>query len=193
MQSKDHYILGTFLLEKFGENISPLKRKAFLFGCIEPDLNPFTYMRGSLKNDFMRGHNAENVKKHTHRIIEKLRKSGIRTAKHWFELGTALHYAADGFTFPHNSFFSGTLKEHVKYESLFHPIFEQYLQTSPAPNAETDTDIEKLHGLYVCDKRSFLTDCKYITKATVGLCRELSNADIFSKETQNGERENIYA
>ena len=92
-----------------------MARRLFLFGCVEPDINPFTYMRGSVRHRFLQGHNAENARKHFQKLLERLSRSGVHSPWQWFALGTLIHYAADSFTFPHNSRFPGSLADHVAY------------------------------------------------------------------------------
>ena len=101
MQTKDHYLLGCFLLEHQKIFLDPVRRNLFLFGCIEPDINPTTYVRGSIKHQLFHGHNAENIGKHIEHITRKLAKSGVITPMQWFRFGTLLHYLADSFTFTH--------------------------------------------------------------------------------------------
>lgn len=180
MQSKDHLLLGKYILAQQNVTLSPIQKFLFLFGCIEPDLNPLTYTRGSLKHKFLHGHHAENAKRHLGRIIEKLGKTGIDTPKQWFVFGTALHYLADSFTFAHNNDFPGGLKEHRCYESLLHPVFVQALQQSlfhenSASSIKIDT-MGEIHAQYQRDAHSFLTDCRYILRATANLCNILDIA-----------------
>ena len=60
MRSEDHLALGLYLLSR--ENSPQLRRHciAFLIGCIEPDYNQFSYLRGIVHHRKFRGHNAEN-------------------------------------------------------------------------------------------------------------------------------------
>ena len=60
MKTEDHLALGCYLLAQ--ENVPQLRRHciAFLLGCIEPDYNRFSYLRGILHHRKFRGHNAEN-------------------------------------------------------------------------------------------------------------------------------------
>lgn len=175
MLTKDHYILGCYLINNFHWQMTPLSRHLFLLGCIEPDMNPFTYARGSIRHHFMHGHNADNVKNHLEHIINRLKNTGVATPFQWFELGAALHYTADCFTFPHNEIFTGTLKEHCKYESLFHPIFENYLSECACKILQDVLieDLEDYHASYLSDNHSYLTDCNYIRNAVICLCRQL--------------------
>lgn len=109
MQNKDHYLLGCFILKRYGACIEPICQKLFLLGCVEPDWNLVTYTRGSIKHRFLHGHNAENVQKHLTHMTERLMKTGVHTPLQWFYFGAALHYLADSFTFAHNRIFTGSI------------------------------------------------------------------------------------
>ena len=171
MQTRDHRLLGSCLLAHCNANPDFICRKLFLLGCIEPDWNLLTYTRGSVKHQFLRGHNAENANKHLTRLTEKLLKSGVRTPLQWFRLGAALHYLADSFTFAHNKCFNGSLKEHRLYEKLLHRVFVGYLRTRSTKKYSTDCFT---HERYLTQQRSYLTDCRYIIGASLALCDRLS-------------------
>ena len=170
MQTKDHYLLGCFLLDRYRATLNPICRKLFLLGCIEPDWNLATYTRGSLKYRFMHGHNAENAGKHLAHLTEKLRKSGVRTPLQRLRFGAALHYLADSFTFAHNRIFAGGLKEHRLYEKLLHDVFTEYLQTQ---HSEPLSAERACHEQYLTEKRSYQTDCRYILGTALNLCDRL--------------------
>ena len=59
MKTKDHRLLGEFLLKNTSLFPGKKERTFFLFGCVEPDYNPFTYLLGFFIHPF-RGHHAEN-------------------------------------------------------------------------------------------------------------------------------------
>ena len=171
MQTRDHYLLGCFVLQRYGAEIAPICRESFLFGCIEPDWNLITYTRGSLKYQFLHGHNAENAQRHLAHLTKRLLKSGVQTPAQWFRFGAALHYLADSFTFAHNRFFAGSLREHRLYEKMLHAVFPEYLQ---AHCAESCSFAAIDHARYSVDRRSYLTDCRYIFKSALALCSQLS-------------------
>lgn len=195
MQTKDHRLLGSFLLRQQDIFLDPMRKSLFLLGCVEPDLNPVTYTRGSLHHRFLHGHNAENAGKHLARLTQKLHKSGVQSPLQWFRFGAALHYLADSFTFAHNSIFSGNLKQHRSYEHRLHRVFTRYLQAC-TPNrtgtvfpAET-RELHRFHRRYLYEVPSCQTDCCYITEACLSLCRSLRiqavpPAPIMPKRTQS--------
>ncbi len=175
MKTKDHLLLGRFVLKYEGLALDSLRQRMFLWGCVEPDYNPFTYARGSLKHAFLRGHHTENARQHLARMTRRLKKTGVHTPLQWFRLGAALHYLADSFTFSHNCDFSGNLKEHRIYEALLHPVFNGYVREmlSPSHAEENQEPVACCHRRYLSDVRSFQTDCRYILNAALGLCRQL--------------------
>lgn len=123
MQTKDHLALGLGLLAGTQDEGLEKHKRAFLFGCVEPDFNPLTYLRGYMHEKRFRGHNAENSRTHIHACMERLCLHGLCSAYSYFTLGAMLHYVADSFTFPHNAFFQGTIHEHREYESRLHQVF----------------------------------------------------------------------
>lgn len=133
-------------------------------------MNLITYARGLIKYRFLHGHNAENVKKHLCRLSEKLVKSGVRTPMQWFRFEASLHYLADSYTFAHNRIFTGNLREHRLYERLLHEVFVEYLKK---PHSERFTADEACHEMYLSEKRSYLTDCRYIFGTALNLCERL--------------------
>lgn len=171
MQTKDHSLLGRYLLTRCNLTRDPLCQKLFLLGCIEPDRNLITYARGSVKYQFLHGHNTDNVGKHLARLTEKLSESGVRTPLQWFRFGAALHYLADSFTFAHNQCFAGNLTEHRLYEKLLHDVFSEHLRTEHGKLNSADNFS---HEHYLKEQRSFQTDCRYILGASVALCRQLA-------------------
>ncbi len=156
-------LLGRFLLAQKEAPAGKIKRRLFLFGCVEPDNNPFTYVRGSTRHRFLQGHKTENARKHFQKVLKRLNRSGVHSLWQWVVLGTLIHYAADSFTFPHNSKFPGTLADHVAYEIQLHALFPQYLHTAgwrrshfaPAQN------VDALHLRYLDEAGAAVTDCSY--------------------------------
>lgn len=176
MKTDDHLLLGKYLLNMKKIKLSLLKEKWFLIGCVEPDYNPFTYIRGSIKHKLFHGHNAPNCKKHIDRIVEKLSCTTISTPYQWFLLGTAVHYIADCFTFAHNAFFTGGMAQHMKYEMRLQPIFHNFVNELKEPQNKYKTyyfNLSFYHKMYQNENRSFLTDCKYIVSSTEKLLDSL--------------------
>ena len=178
MKKKDHLLLGRFLLAQKAAPSGSMARRLFLFGCVEPDINPFTYMRGSVRHQFLQGHNAENARKHFQNLLERLSRSGVHSPWQWFALGTLIHYAADSFTFPHNSRFPGSLADHVAYEMQLHALFPQYLHAMAGKRGFCAThtlSVEALRRTYLHQAGSAVTDCRYILAASEWLFQRLAD------------------
>lgn len=47
MRGKSHRCLGNYLVQRYMGDAPQSHIKAFLLGCIEPDRNPATYLKGS--------------------------------------------------------------------------------------------------------------------------------------------------
>ena len=178
MKKKDHLQIGKLLLAQKDTKLSGIQRLAFLFGCVEPDINPFTYMRGSVRHQFLQGHNAENARKHFQKLLERLSRSGVHSPWQWFALGTLIHYAADSFTFPHNSRFPGSLADHVAYEMQLHTLFPQYLHAAARSRgfqALHAQSVDALRRSYLHEAGAAVTDCRYILAASEWLFQRLAD------------------
>lgn len=171
MLTRDHRLLGYYVLEIQGAKLDPACKKMFLLGCVEPDWNLLTYARGSIKHKFLHGHNAENVAQHLVRLIESLQKTGVHTPTQWFRFGAALHYLADSFTFAHNRDFSGTLLDHRTYELNLHNEFRLWLQERHNEHLSFSAEC---HANYLRDHLAYKTDCRYILGSVLSLCNSFT-------------------
>ena len=72
MRGKSHYRLGEYLAERYMGHIPRHCVRAFLIGCVEPDRNPVTYIKGSFRHQWMRGHNYHNAKRFLSRLSRRL-------------------------------------------------------------------------------------------------------------------------
>lgn len=178
MQTRDHILLGRYLLDHYHAGVGALRRRMFLFGCVEPDFDPFTYARGSLRHRFMGGHDAENMESYLPRLLDKLRRSGVHTPRQWFRLGTALHYLADKFTFAHNRAFTGGAVEHGRYEKRLH---EALIRVLCVPHPERIVPNAEAHRRYLAQpQHDCRTDLRFIFGTALALCDGLNvfwNAD----------------
>lgn len=120
MKSIDHFILGKNLSEKMLDNAGSAQRFLFVIGNVLPDKLPHTYLCRLAECEKYRGHNFNNTKNKVERYMNCLMSKNSLTGFDYLWLGILCHYVADAFTFPHNSNFPGTLKEHVQYEGILH-------------------------------------------------------------------------
>lgn len=109
MIKKDHKDLSRYLMEHMDYPIEYRLKKVVVLGSVEPDYNPATYLRGSIKRQRFRGHNYENTRECIFKLVQKIQNKKMSERKKCYLLGKVLHYIADAFTFPHNSEFSGSI------------------------------------------------------------------------------------
>ena len=167
MRTKDHMALGRLLLEQTEQPALQRHRTAFLLGCVEPDRNPLTYLRGSRRHRLLRGHNAGNSQAYIRWQLDRLERRGVGSAYSCFALGTLLHYIADEFTYAHNESFTGTLREHVRYEHSLSPLFTQELaqqQELPRACGSAEAFLEGSRLAYCAQSHTMQTDCRCIIR-----------------------------
>ena len=156
-------LLGRHLIDEL-QNI-PAKRhkKVFLFGCVQPDYNLFTYLKGSRKGQFFEGHNFKNAESHILRSIEKLQKSSWLMLK-YYRLGKLIHYLADAFTSPHNISYSVT--NHALYEIKLHNKLEEGIAASSGLQQSSTGSVAEYilstHQQYNSASHGLKTDVRYI-------------------------------
>ena len=97
MRTADHMNLSRYIMDHMDAGASKLKKAAFIFGSIEPDINMLTYFRGSIHGEEkLRGHNYENVQKYmeklTNKLTKKLEKGGITTWQIHSHIRTTVYF-----------------------------------------------------------------------------------------------------
>lgn len=141
MRGESHRQLGRYLADKYMPNTPERYIRAFLIGCVEPDRNPVTYLKGSLRFQLFRGHNYPNACRFMYRIARRLEKKKRWCLLDYYTLGKLIHYTADAFTFAHNDNFPTDLGEHREYEAALQEHFLRYLQEEPQINPQTARSI----------------------------------------------------
>ncbi len=131
MRRKSHYLLGQYLADRYMQDLPDLYVQAFLFGCVQPDRNPATYLKGSFRCQWLRGHNYRNARRFMRRISTRLEQTHSWNLFDYYTLGKLVHYTADAFTYAHNDMFSANLSDHREYEAALQIHFLQYLQDDP--------------------------------------------------------------
>lgn len=169
MRGESHRRLGKHLAEIYMHEVPDRYIRAFLLGCIEPDRNPATYLKGSFRCQWLRGHNYPNTKRFLQRIARRL-----ETKKEWklldfYTLGKLIHYIADSFTYAHNERFSGDLAQHRSYEMDLQEYFLPFLESRPIPESQTghaimDT-LAALHRKYLVQEPGVKNDARFVWNA----------------------------
>lgn len=173
MRRHTHYYLGQYLSHQYLTDISPIKVQAFLFGCMQPDLNPFTYCKGSLQKRFLRGHNFHNAQPYMKRLTHRLFRKSHPGILYYYSLGKLVHYTADAFTYAHQNQYPGNLKNHREYEALLHHYFLQHLYHSVS-QARPETEdfmayLAMLHRNYSAQVPGIHNDTAFIIHACSSL------------------------
>ena len=158
-------MLGKYLAEAYFPDIPKRYTKAFLFGCTQPDKNPTTYLKGSIRCHPLRGHHWLSSQKYMQRIANRLQNKSKLKLFDFYTLGKLIHYTADAFTASHNEYFPLNLDAHRAYESALQDRFLSYIRKvkiSPRPIYGSIMDvIDHYHQAY-CDASDRMNaDCHY--------------------------------
>jgi hypothetical protein len=180
MEMKSHVLLAKYLLNQIPDSDSAIYRKVFVLGCIEPDFNMFSYLKGSLKCQKFRGHNYNSSSKYTVHVLEKLQGKSYWGLWEYYRLGKLMHYLSDAFTYPHNDHFTGTLGDHRVYEGRLHSCFAAYLKQCGKENTKDYPEdvreyIGEFHWQYMRTSGDVNNDAKFITQATSRVVRALAH------------------
>lgn len=169
MQKRSHKLLASTLLA--GENGFSAKRYelAFLFGSFQPDCNPLTYLKGSLRAYKFRGHNYSNSQYYIQRHIRSLQRRKRWNLWQYYTLGKLTHYLADAFTYPHNENYPESLLEHRHYEDELRQYLASYLENCSLRPIKARQDviaaIDELHRQYMDTVADMRRDVQYILRA----------------------------
>lgn len=185
MRKKSHISLATYLINSMHTEALVEHKKAFYIGSILPDCIPsFITRRHSIEATF------DILKEEISKITEKYDIDRGMDSYYCRHLGVITHYVADYFTFPHNSIFTGSMKEHCIYENDLKKALKQYVHSDAAKNVrETQREyntvdeickfIIKMHNEYLIAIKELKVDCLYI----VELCHNVVDAILKFFET----------
>ena len=170
MKGKSHRLLAQYLIDQYLSGQPRRCTRAFLLGCVQPDRNPTTYLKGSFREQWLRGHNWGNSQRYMQRLcrrLERKRKLGMLSC---YNLGKLVHYTADAFTFAHNEEFPEDLKRHNAYEKALHAYFLNHFQEltgqTATPSGTAMDTIRSYHRDYVAKPFHIRNDSRY----TVAVC-----------------------
>ena len=165
MRRKSHRCLGEYLIQHYLSDVPSQCKNAFLIGCIEPDLNPATYLKGSLRCQWLRGHNYRNARRFMRNISRRLEKKEKLNLWDYYTLGKLIHYTADAFTYAHNEAFSTSLGDHREYEAALQEHFLRYIQEDPEVDMQTSKSIMEAiysyHKAYEANTADIHADAKF--------------------------------
>ena len=165
MKGESHKLLGRYLIQQYMEQAPRRYSKAFLIGCIEPDRNPVTYLKGSIRSQFLRGHNWGNSQRYMFRLGRRLENRRRLHLLDFYALGKLIHYTTDAFTYAHNEEFEKNLKQHNAYEldlqNYFLDLRTGGLDANYAPGTSVTETIQKYHQDYSQAPMNRNTDIRF--------------------------------
>ena len=170
MRKKSHISLARFLVRKAGDDVLRRRWKAFYVGSLLPDCRPsFLTVRHEYEENF------DLVERKIRSLAEDAGRRPEDSMRYMIDLGQIFHYIADYFTFPHNSNYSGSLKDHCIYEKYLKFRLRSYIRERAcvlcAEEGEQLYSVEDIldyirrnHREYMKEFRSVEEDCEYITR-----------------------------
>lgn len=169
MRGKSHICLGQYLIDHYMEHLPRKYTRAFLLGCVEPDRNPVTYLKGSLCCQWLRGHNYRNARRFMRRISQRLERKDTLGLLDYYTLGKLIHYTTDAFTYAHNRDFPRDLSRHREYEAQLQTHFLEFMQTDPQVNPQVAGTIMeaigRYHREYEAQRRTIPNDSRFALTA----------------------------
>ena len=164
MRPQCHLALGKYLVRQYLPHFPKHLSTLFLLGCVQPDKNPTTYFKGSLRSQLLRGHNWDNARIYMQKLCTRLEKQPLATPAGAYMLGKLMHYLADAFTYVHNAPFC-TLPDHRAYEARLEAAFLPFMDSPaacPLPDAVCVYDaITAAHREYLPIAGNVRTDAVY--------------------------------
>lgn len=136
MRAEGHKLLGHYLAEKYLSDAPRRYTRAFLIGCVQPDKNPTTYIKGSIRCQWLRGHNWDNAQRYIQRLSKRLERKHRLFLLDFYTLGKLMHYTTDAFTYAHNASFQENLLIHRRYERRLQSYFSRYLESQPIASGD---------------------------------------------------------
>lgn len=163
MQKRSHKLLAATLLENTQGFQARRFELAFLFGSFQPDCNPLTYLKGSLRAYKFRGHNYSNSQHYIYSRISRLQRRQRWTIWQYYTLGKLTHYLADAFTYPHNENYPDSMLCHHQYETDLRAYLEEYLATRALRREKFRQDVadalQELHRQYMAGVARYAQGC----------------------------------
>lgn len=178
MRNQSHALMGRILLREYLADLPAAYGKVFLLGCTQPDKNPATYIKGSLRSHWMRGHNYSNASRYMARLAEHLDGRDHLSPWDCYCLGKLIHYTMDAFTFAHDERFPKKLKAHRGYEARLQRFFLAQIRRRPIPASRYQGSpaglIRSMHASYSRLPGSIETDTDYAFRACCLLTQRLA-------------------
>lgn len=191
MRKKSHISVAKYIVNSSGMEELLQHKRAFYIGSVLPDctISFFTRKHCMEETFFI-------LEKEIRKITEEYDFSRGMNPYFCRHLGVIIHYVADYFTFPHNTFYAGTIKAHCKYEKQLKFVIREYIRRENVQRCRTDNVhsvediclfIKKMHQEYAKVQNTLENDCEYITM----LCHYVVDAilNILEEKSQQKQAE----
>ena len=163
MRAASHKQLGMYLAKHYMPHLPRKYLQIFLIGCTQPDKNPTTYLKGSVHNRLLRGHDYTSARRYMFRLARSLQQRKNWRVLDYYKLGKLIHYTADAFTSAHNADFTGDFSAHRRYEQLLQEQFLQRLEEKP-------NICPKIHS---CPAQTIHFYHRLYCKSPAGICTDI--------------------
>ena len=177
MKQESHRRLGRYLMGQLPQQPKRRHSTAFFIGCVEPDRNPLTYLKGSIRAKWFYGHNYQNAERWIDRTIRRLQKRDRWNLLDYYCLGKLIHYTSDAFTYVHNNCFNESIQAHRAYENDLQSLFFQRMQERRAEHIARLRNLadgfRAVHAQYLDNSADIHRDCQYILDMTNRVFRQL--------------------
>lgn len=164
MKPASHKRIGLCLAKRHLCSLAPIYIHAFMLGCVQPDKNPTTYLKGSIRFEWFRGHNYDNSYKYMIRLCRRIKKKRTLTLFDYYQLGKLMHYIADSFTYAHTHRFGKNLYYHRLYEQNLDVYLQNHICKIPLDKTITgkaEDVIQSNRGTYSTLPHSVFHDIYY--------------------------------
>lgn len=167
MRKKSHISMANQIIDALEIDSLYKHKMAFRIGNVLPDCRPsFITMRHSYDTTI------QMTEERMQRFMTEYRTLDEITGRVCMELGEIIHFIADYFTFPHNSHYTGTMKDHCYYEKDLKFKMREFaksdeIQTLYKKIKRYDTleeliaFLKKAHAWYMRVERNIADDCKF--------------------------------
>ena len=177
MKQESHRRLGRYLMGQLPQQPKRSHSTAFFIGCVEPDRNPLSYLKGSIRAKWFYGHNYQNAERWIDRTIRRLQKRSRWNLLDYYCLGKLIHYTSDAFTYVHNNCFNESIQAHRAYENDLQSLFFQRMQECRAQHIARLRNLadgfRAVHAQYLGASADIQRDCQYILDMTNRVFRQL--------------------
>ena len=177
MKQESHRRLGRYLMDQLASQPRRCHCAAFFIGCVEPDRNPLSYLKGSLRAKWFYGHNYQNADRWIARAIRHLQSRRRWTLLDYYRLGKLIHYTSDAFTYVHNNCFTDSIQAHRAYENKLQEQFFLGMRQARVRREPWRWDLAEsfraIHTQYLETVADVRHDCQYILDMTDRVFRQL--------------------